>query len=152
MAKIREGKLDSHIVFRCKAGNCKNEGETWEQYKQGYADEDCPRDFARADSSLWFSSFKKFICQIENLKEQKFDSLYLKNDRLCNLYVNKFSLLFTMPPSESALVSVKNDSVLYVHGADLGAGVFLCNFRTGEQRKIFDFLSVGRRIRDKQPI
>ena len=139
MAKIQEGKLDSHIVFRCKVENCKNEGETWEKYKQGYADTGCLHQFAKADSARWFSSFKKFICQMENLKEEEFDSLYLKNDRLCNLYVNKLSRLFTMPPSESGLVSVKNDSVLYIHGAGLDAGVFLGNFRTGEQRKIFDF-------------
>ncbi len=58
MAKIQEGMLDSHIVFQCKVKNCKNEGETWEKYKQGYDDTDCPHKLAQADSASWFSSFK----------------------------------------------------------------------------------------------
>ena len=140
MAKIQEGKLDSHIVFRCNVGSCKNEGETWEKYKQGYEDTDCLHDFARVDSARLFSSFKKFICQIENLTEGKFDSLYSENDYLCNLYVNKFSRLFTRPLwNGRALVSVKNDSELYVQGRNFYSGAYLSNFRTGEQRRIFDF-------------
>ena len=139
IAEIQKENLASHFVFRCRVGFCKNEGMTWDMLKQKNAEKECIREFTVADSAKCFSSFKKFIRQIENLDDRKFDSLYLANDLFCNLYQNDFTRLFTRPFQENGYISVKNDSVLYVQGNSLSPGLFLSNFKTGNQRKIYGF-------------
>lgn len=139
IAEIQDGNFTSHLVFRCRVGSCKNEGVTWEMFKQKNAEKECVREFTVADSAKWFSSFKKFIRQIENLDERKFDSLYLTNDLFCNLYQNDFVRLFAWPLQGGGYISLKNDSVLYIQGNSLSPGLFLSNFKTGIQRKVYDF-------------
>lgn len=139
IAEIQKENFASHFVFRCRVGFCKNEGMTWDMLKQENTEKECIREFTVADSAKCFSSFKKFIRQIENLDDRKFDSLYLANDLFCNLYQNDFTRLFTRPFQENGYISVKNDSVLYVQGNSLSPGLFLSNFKTGNQRKVYDF-------------
>ena len=144
MAEIRNGKLESHVAFSCKVDSCKNEDVPWNTFKQKYTGRICAdRDkFLLTMPSRDFPSFRKFMFQMENLSDREFDSLFVANDVLCNLYWNSTTRRYPRPGRVRSLVAVKNDSVLYVHGAGLGAGVFLCNFRTGEQREIFNFFHV----------
>ncbi len=144
MAEVRNGKLESHVAFSCKVDSCKNEDVPWDTFKQKYTGRDC----ADRDRLLLtlpyrdFPPFRKFMFQMENLSDREFDSLFVTNNVLCNLYWNSTLRSYPRPGRVRSLVAVKNDSVLYVHGAGLGAGVFLCNFRTGEQREIFNFFHV----------
>ncbi len=139
IAEIQKENFASHFVFRCRVGSCKNEGRTWERFKQENTEKKCVREFVSADSAKLFSSFKNFIRQIENLDDRKFDSLYSANDLFCNLYQNAFTRLFARPLQSGGYISVKNDSVLYIQGNSLSPGLFLSNFKTGIQRKVYDF-------------
>ena len=139
IAEIQKENFASHFGFRCRVGSCKNEGMTWERFKQENTEKKCVRKFVSADSAKLFSSFKNFIRQIENLDDRKFDSLYSANDLFCNLYQNDFTRLFARPLQSGGYISVKNDSVLYIQGNSLSPGLFLSNFKTGIQRKVYDF-------------
>ena len=146
MANIQNGKLESHVAFSCKVDSCKNENIPWDEFKQKYTGRIC-MDWVRyllvdPDPPRQFSSFRKFMFQMENLSDREFDSLLVANEVLCNLYLNSTSRRHLRFGKVKSLVSVKNDSVLYVHGAGFGAGVFLCNFKTGEQHEIFNFFHV----------